>query len=178
MKALCSLAISGLTQFHMSFSFSILTIRKYNYTEKCRFISNTKVNLIMYFSDEDSETKWITKLLSYNFKLCDKSLTETFVIIISKWGRNKIRLHPPVGTYCSESPYCHSTSKSYFENQWQPSTNGLPDGQAQWLGHERRCQPEIKAVICFVTAVISRQTAAMEILSVQTCTANNGLPYV
>jgi len=38
----------------------------------------------MYFSDKDGETKGITKLLSYNFKLCDKSLTETFVIIIPK----------------------------------------------------------------------------------------------
>jgi hypothetical protein len=85
----------------------------------------------MNFSNEDSETKGITKLLSYNIKLCDKSLTETFVIIIPKCGRNKTRLHLPVGTYCSESPYCRSTSLSYSESQWLLSTNGLRDGRVQ-----------------------------------------------
>jgi hypothetical protein len=35
----------------------------------------------MYFSDEDSENKGITKLLSYNFKLCDKSLTGTLSLL-------------------------------------------------------------------------------------------------
>ena len=34
-----------------------------------------------------------------------------------------------VGIYHLENPYCHSTSQSYFENQWQPSTSGLSGGQ-------------------------------------------------
>jgi hypothetical protein len=44
-------------------------------------------------------------------------------------------LHPEgtslksVGTYGLESSNYHSTSQSYFEHQWQPSTSGLPGGQ-------------------------------------------------
>jgi hypothetical protein len=34
-----------------------------------------------------------------------------------------------IGTYRLESPYCHSTSQSDFENQWQPRTSGLSGGQ-------------------------------------------------
>jgi hypothetical protein len=104
----------------------------------------------MYFSNEGSETKAITKFwVTISNYLC-KSLTGTFVIVIPKWWINKIRLHLPLGTYCLAAANCHSISQPYLENQWQLNTSGSPDGQVQWLVHKRRCRPETKAVIWFL----------------------------